>query len=202
LNEVCDGPEGSGADPDTKSRYADEYDRKCVTSLIKTDKRIYPVGRLDKDTTGLLILTNDGELARHLELPSTGWVRRYRVRVYGYVTQGRLDKLEKGIELLEFLQEDSQKLAAEDLHDLLRCWENIHRMWQAEAHIRTVLFRDETRWPGYYFRSDCPHMSEDWEAFANCQWVPQTGEWKMIKRPVVHMYGNGAPKKGREDFVA
>ena len=55
------------------------------------------VGRLDVQTTGLLLLTNDGELARHLELPATGWTRRYRVRVYGYVTQKRLDKLAKGI---------------------------------------------------------------------------------------------------------
>jgi len=61
--------------------------------------RVISIGRLDLNTEGLLLLTNDGELARHLELPSTGWVRRYRVRVYGYVTQGRLDRLEKGIEV-------------------------------------------------------------------------------------------------------
>ena len=59
--------------------------------------RVISIGRLDLNTEGLLLLTNDGELARHLELPSTGWVRRYRVRVYGYITQSRLDKLEKGI---------------------------------------------------------------------------------------------------------
>jgi 23S rRNA pseudouridine2605 synthase len=61
--------------------------------------RLISVGRLDLNTEGLLLLTNDGELARHLELPSTGWVRRYRVRVYGYVTQARLDTLAKGIEV-------------------------------------------------------------------------------------------------------
>jgi len=55
--------------------------------------------------------------------------------------------LEKGLQLLSFLKEDSEKLAAEDLHELMRCWENIHRMWQAEAHVRTILFREETRWP-------------------------------------------------------
>lgn len=61
--------------------------------------RVISVGRLDLNTEGLLLLTNDGELARHLELPSTGWVRRYRVRVYGYVTQSRIDKLADGIEV-------------------------------------------------------------------------------------------------------
>ncbi len=97
-------------------------------------------------------------------------------------------QLERGLFLLEFLKEDAEKLAAEDLHELMRCWENIHRMWQAEAHVRTILFREETRWPGYYFRSDTPSMKEDWLAFANCKWHPDTGEWEMIKRPVKYIH--------------
>ncbi len=95
--------------------------------------------------------------------------------------------LDKGIELLEFLKEDSEKLAAEDLHELMRCWENIHRMWQAESHIKTILFREETRWPGYYFRSDFPKMKDEWKSFANCKWNPETGEWEMIKRDVIEL---------------
>ena len=55
------------------------------------------VGRLDLNTEGLLLLTTDGELARHLELPSTGWLRRYRVRAHGKVTQADLDRLAKGM---------------------------------------------------------------------------------------------------------
>ncbi len=95
--------------------------------------------------------------------------------------------LEKGLQLLSFLKEDSEKLAAEDLHELMRCWENIHRMWQAEAHVRTILFREETRWPGYYFRADTPSMKEDWLAFANCKWHKDKDEWEMIKRPVIYI---------------
>jgi len=95
--------------------------------------------------------------------------------------------LERGLFLLNFLREDSEKLAARDLHELMRCWENIHRMWQAEAHMRTILFRDETRWPGYYFRSDTPNMKEDWLAFANCKWTADGG-WEMIKRPVKYIH--------------
>jgi 23S rRNA pseudouridine2605 synthase len=59
--------------------------------------RVVSVGRLDINTEGLLLLTNDGELARYLELPATGWIRRYRVRAHGSVTQERLDKLKNGM---------------------------------------------------------------------------------------------------------
>ena len=60
--------------------------------------RVVSVGRLDFNTEGLLLLTNDGALSRHLELPSTGWLRRYRVRAWGDVTQAKLDTLKNGIE--------------------------------------------------------------------------------------------------------
>jgi 23S rRNA pseudouridine2605 synthase len=59
--------------------------------------RVISVGRLDINTEGLLLLTNDGGLARMLELPSTGWLRRYRVRAYGAIDQARLDELREGI---------------------------------------------------------------------------------------------------------
>jgi adenylylsulfate reductase subunit A len=90
--------------------------------------------------------------------------------------------LTKGLEYLQFMHEDAEKLAASDLHELMRCWENIHRLWQAESHIRSVLFREETRWPGYYFRTDHPSMKEEWEAFANCRWDPESREWSTVKR--------------------
>jgi 23S rRNA pseudouridine2605 synthase len=61
--------------------------------------RVVSVGRLDINTEGLLLLTNDGGLKRVLELPATGWLRRYRVRAHGTVTQAALDKLKDGIEI-------------------------------------------------------------------------------------------------------
>ncbi len=61
--------------------------------------RVVSVGRLDLTTEGLLLLTNDGGLSRQLELPSTGWVRRYRVRAYGRVTQKTLDSLQDGVNI-------------------------------------------------------------------------------------------------------
>jgi 23S rRNA pseudouridine2605 synthase len=65
--------------------------------LPKRLPRLVSVGRLDINSEGLLLLTNDGGLARTLELPSTGWLRRYRVRAFGRVTQQALDGLKRGI---------------------------------------------------------------------------------------------------------
>ncbi|WP_334146746.1 pseudouridine synthase [Hyphomicrobium sp.] len=61
--------------------------------------RVISVGRLDVNTEGLILLTNDGALARHLELPATGWLRRYRVRAKGRVSESDLDTLKAGVEI-------------------------------------------------------------------------------------------------------
>ena len=103
-----------------------------------------------------------------------------------FTTSGPL--LQKGLELLKMLKEDSAFLGAKNLHELMRCWENYHRMYQAEAHVRTVLFREETRWPGYYFRSDKPKMDPSWLCFVNCTMDPKTEEWKMKKVPVKYLF--------------
>ncbi|MEL7302313.1 MAG: pseudouridine synthase, partial [Pseudomonadota bacterium] len=66
-------------------------------ALPKHLPRVISVGRLDYNTEGLLLLTNDGGLARHLELPATGWLRRYRVRAFGDITQERLNQLSDGV---------------------------------------------------------------------------------------------------------
>jgi 23S rRNA pseudouridine2605 synthase len=66
-------------------------------ALPKDLPRLMSVGRLDIGTEGLLLLTNDGGLARELELPETGWVRRYRVRAHGHVSQDDLDRLRDGV---------------------------------------------------------------------------------------------------------
>ena len=76
----------------------DEQGRDTVFDKLPSElPRVMTVGRLDINTEGLLLLTNDGELSRYLELPATGWKRTYRARVYGRVTQNKLDKLKEGI---------------------------------------------------------------------------------------------------------
>ncbi len=98
--------------------------------------------------------------------------------------------LERGLELLAILKEDSDKQGCRDVHELMRAWENIHRMWQAEAHVRTMLFREETRWPGYYFRADTPKMNdENWLCFANCRYDPAGNEWDMSKKDIWNIPG-------------
>lgn len=77
---------------------SDEKGRDTVFDHLPEDMpRVMSVGRLDLNSEGLLLLTNDGELKRRLELPSTGWLRKYRVRVNGNPTDAQLDPLRKGI---------------------------------------------------------------------------------------------------------
>ncbi len=78
--------------------HADPEGRPTIFGTLPKDlPRLISVGRLDLNTEGLLLLTNDGGLARVLELPETGWLRRYRVRAHGGVSQSQLDALRKGV---------------------------------------------------------------------------------------------------------
>ncbi len=80
--------------------HRDEKGRPTVFERLPPElPRVVSVGRLDLTSEGLLLLTNDGGLARALELPSRGWIRRYRVRVHGSVEAPRLKSLEKGLTL-------------------------------------------------------------------------------------------------------
>lgn len=81
------------------STSADEFGRKNVVSLIKTTERIYPVGRLDRDTHGLLILTNDGELTNSLIHPKYHIGKIYQLTIKGPVNPPQIERLENGIEL-------------------------------------------------------------------------------------------------------
>ena len=78
--------------------HKDPQDRPTVFQKMPAEmKRVISVGRLDLNSEGLLLLTNDGGLARQLELPSTGWLRRYRVRVHGEVSVPALQALARGV---------------------------------------------------------------------------------------------------------
>lgn len=76
----------------------DPEGRQTVFDILPKElPRTITIGRLDLNSEGLLLLTNDGELARHFELPATGWTRRYRVRVHGTPTTETLRQLKKGM---------------------------------------------------------------------------------------------------------
>ena len=78
---------------------SDEKGRNTVIDLINTDSRIYPVGRLDYDTTGVLILTNDGELANLLMNPKSEVDKKYIAKVKGIVSIGNIQKLRSGVSI-------------------------------------------------------------------------------------------------------
>ncbi len=92
--------------------------------------------------------------------------------------------LERGIELIEMLREDLKHLAARNRHELLRCWEMVHRAWVGEAHMRHLLHRKETRWPGYYYRSDYPDLDDtNWRVFVNSTFDAANNSWTLMTRP-------------------
>ncbi len=78
--------------------HKDEKNRPTVFNNLPVNlPRVISVGRLDLNSEGLLLLTNNGELSRQLEMPSNGWVRRYKVRVFGNVNPNKLQSLQQGI---------------------------------------------------------------------------------------------------------
>jgi adenylylsulfate reductase subunit A len=100
--------------------------------------------------------------------------------------------LEHGLHLLEMVKEDSLNMRAKDLHELLRAWENYHRVRTAEVHLRHILYREETRYPGFFYRADFPDLDEDnWHCFVNSRMDPESGEWTMMKKDWVGMVDHG-----------
>lgn len=75
----------------------DEYNRRKITDLIKTDIRIYPIGRLDYDTTGLLLLTNDGEFANLITHPTNKIAKIYTVKIQGIINSNDVKNIKNGI---------------------------------------------------------------------------------------------------------
>ena len=166
---------------------APDVDQTQIDAL--TEEILKPLGTFEQHKDA----TTDPEINPNYILPTQFMYRLQKIMdeyAGGVSAQFKTSNtlLEKGLELLAFLKEDAGQLAARNLHELMRCWENIHRMYQAEAHVRSILFREETRWPGYYFRADKPSIdNENWLAFCNCVYDKDTGEWKMMKKPVKYI---------------
>ena len=86
-------------------------------------------------------------------------------------------------EKLDMLKEDAMKMRAKDLHELLRAWENYHRILTAEAHLQHILFRQESRYPGFYYRMDKNFVDEEnWHCFVNSVYDKETHKWNCFKR--------------------
>lgn len=103
-----------------------------------------------------------------------------------YMTNDKL--LTMGLHKLKILEEDLDKVAAEDIHQLLRSWELKHRHRTSECVVQHTLFREETRWPGYYYRGDKMKLDDDnWHVLTTSQRDRTTGEYKMEKQPLYHL---------------
>jgi adenylylsulfate reductase subunit A len=112
-----------------------------------------------------------------------------------YQTNAKM--LEIAEKKLVMIREDAQKMRAKDLHELLRAWENYHRILAAEAHMRHIQFREETRYPGYYYRMDFLDLDDDnWKCFVNSTYDRDTGEWSLKKVPYTQLikHGEGEPE--------
>lgn len=98
--------------------------------------------------------------------------------------------IQEGLRRLQLLKEDANRLAASNLHELLRCWENYHRVITAEAHARSILFREESRYPGYYYRADKDFIDDDnWKCFTIAKYDAEKDEWTFRKEPYVQIFG-------------
>ena len=103
-----------------------------------------------------------------------------------YTTNNK--NLEIVMELLQCMREDCEKLAAGDLHELMRAWEIYHRIWTVESHLRHIQFRKETRYPGFYYQMDYPNTDdENWFCFSNSKYDPKTGEWDVFKKDYIQI---------------
>ncbi len=94
--------------------------------------------------------------------------------------------LEIIMDLLEVMREDCEKLAAGDLHELMRAWEIYHRIWTVESHLRHIQFRKETRYPGFYYQADYPKQDDkNWFCFTNSKFDPKAQKWDVFKRDYI-----------------
>jgi adenylylsulfate reductase subunit A len=92
--------------------------------------------------------------------------------------------LEEGLKRLTMLKEDATRLAARELHELMRACEQYHRILSGEAHLRHILFREETRYPGYYYRADFLGIDDSkWRVFTISQYDKTKNEWKFETEP-------------------
>jgi adenylylsulfate reductase subunit A len=106
-----------------------------------------------------------------------------------YMTNEKL--LHIGLKKLKTLEEDLDKIAAENIHELLRAWELKHRTLASESVMQHTLFRKETRWPGYYYRGDAMKLNDDeWHVLTVSRRDPKTGEYTMEKAPLYHLVGD------------
>jgi 23S rRNA pseudouridine2605 synthase len=118
----------------------DELGRPTVFDNLPAGlPRVVSVGRLDLNSEGLMLLTNDGGLARHLELPATGWKRRYRVRVHGTVKEDALEKLKNGITIAGVKYDRVEASMEKGKQDASNTWLDVALREGKNREIRKIM---------------------------------------------------------------
>ena len=111
-----------------------------------------------------------------------------------YMTNANM--LKRGLELLAWLEEDLENVGAEDYHQLMRAWELKHRALTSQCVTEHTMFREETRWPGYYYRGDHMKLDDDnWHCLTVSRRDPKTGKFSLEKVPVYHIVDENEKKK-------
>ena len=154
---TVDGAPVAAAEPTRVWRYhkpvglvtshKDPHERPTVFEALPSGlPRVISVGRLDLNSEGLLLLTNDGGLSRALELPSSGWVRRYRARAYGRTSQEALDRLQNGITVegvvygaIDAKLDKVQRRPGETAESSANCWITVSLTEGKNREVRRVL---------------------------------------------------------------
>ena len=156
---------------------------------------------LDNFTIGRNEITA-GTVSPSYILPIQGLQRLQKImdEYCGGITVGyqcNENQLKKGLKDLGILQEDLENIGAEDLHQLMRAWELKHRTLVSQCVTEHTLFREETRWPGYYYRSDKMKLDdENWHCLTLSRRDPETGKFTMEKAPLYHIVDEEQKKAG------
>lgn len=157
---------------------SDEYGRQNVLSLIKTTERIFPVGRLDKDTHGLLLLTNDGELTNMLIHPRYHIAKTYELLIEKYITPKQIEQIKKGVTLEDGVTKPAEVTIIRQMADTSVLQITIH-----EGKKRQI-------------RRMCAKLGIELVDLMRIQFGPltlgelQTGEYRELTKEEVHILKN------------
>jgi 23S rRNA pseudouridine2605 synthase len=121
------------------SSVKDEFGRKTVVDLVKAGERVYPVGRLDQDTTGLILLTNDGELTQKLTHPSSHVPKTYLATVSGQVPKTKINILRKGVKLKDGITAPAEAEIVDDHPNQLKADQPLAGVGGPLAQKRSVI---------------------------------------------------------------
>jgi adenylylsulfate reductase subunit A len=179
---------------DKKAEGLKVSDKQCEDFKVKVYKPLENYTVAQNEITG-------GTVSPSYISPIQGLQRLQRIMdeyvggiATNYMTNANM--LKRGLELLAWLEEDLENVGAEDYHQLMRAWELKHRALTSQCVTEHTMFREETRWPGYYYRGDHMKLDDDnWHCLTVSRRDPKTGKFSMEKVPVYHIVDENEKKK-------